>query len=179
MVDGGRAELGLTEAPVSDARLIVHRLGHQDIVAVLPPGSLARRQLRGSDLAALPLVTLPVGTSSRRLLDEALASSPRPVHFAVETEQREALVPLVLAGAGACVLPRPMATEAARRGAVVVPLDPPLRRTLALLHRAAPLSPAAAAFVTLATGEAAGFSARQSSPTPRRGRGRSRDADRD
>jgi DNA-binding transcriptional LysR family regulator len=176
MVSGGRAELGLTEAPVSDDGLVVHPLGQQDVVAVLPPGSPPRRRLRGSELAALPLVSLPVGTSSRRLLDEALASSPQPLQFAVETEQREALVPLVLAGAGACVLPRPMATEAARRGAVVAPLDPPLRRTLALLHRDAPLSPAASAFVTLATADAGGITA-TSSPTPRRGRGRSRGAD--
>jgi DNA-binding transcriptional LysR family regulator len=177
MINAGRAELGLTEAPVSDDRLVMHELGRQDVVAVLPPGSPPRRRLRGSELAALPLVTLPVGTSSRRLLDEALASSPEPVHFAVETEQREALVPLVLAGAGACVLPRPMADDAARRGAVVAPLDPPLTRTLALLHRDAPLSPAARAFVTLTAADAVGVRA-PSSPRRRRDRDRSRDVDR-
>ncbi len=70
--------------------------------------------------------------------------------MAVESDQREVLVPLVLAGAGAAVLPRPMAAEAALRGAVVVPLHPPLWRDLCVVHRDAVLSPAARAFLDLA-----------------------------
>jgi DNA-binding transcriptional LysR family regulator len=98
----------------------------------------------------MPLVTLPPGTSSRRLLDHALAAAGATPRIAVETDQREALVPLVLAGAGATILPRAMAETARRLGAVVAPLDPPVTRDLALVHRDAPLSPAAAAFVGLA-----------------------------
>ena len=46
--------------------------------------------------------------------------------IAVETDQREAIVPLVLAGAGAAVVPRPMAAVAAQQGAVVASLRPAL-----------------------------------------------------
>jgi DNA-binding transcriptional LysR family regulator len=147
----GVAEVGLAEAPVTGERLVSHRLGTQDIVAVLPPGTAGADPLPVTELARLPLVTLPTGTSSRRLLDAALAAAGASPRIAVETDQREALIPLVLAGAGASILPSPMAEGAARQGAVVAPLEPPLRRELAVVHREAPLSPAAAAFVAMAT----------------------------
>ena len=70
--------------------------------------------------------------------------------MAVETEQREALPALVLAGAGTAVLPRPMADLAEHQGAVVVPLRPRLGRQIGIVHRAAPISPAARAFLALA-----------------------------
>jgi DNA-binding transcriptional LysR family regulator len=150
-VRSGAAELGLTEAPLAGERLVVHALGRQDVVAVLPPGSRRPRgALPVARLAELPLVTLLRGTSSRRLLDDAFAAAGVTPAIAVETDQREALVPLVLAGAGATIVPRVMADTARRLGAVVVPLDPPITRVLALVHRAAPLSPAAAAFIATA-----------------------------
>src|SRR5438067_1971326 len=88
-------------------RTLERQLGRQDVVAVLPPGTRRPRAgLPTAQLADMPLVALPVGTSSRRLLDEALAAAGVRADIAVETDQREALVPLVLAGAGASVLPR-------------------------------------------------------------------------
>jgi DNA-binding transcriptional LysR family regulator len=97
------------------------------------------------------MVTTPLGTSSRALLERALtrAALPAPV-IAVETEQREALLPLVLAGAGTALLPRPLAEQAARQGAVVAELRPPLRRTVGIVYRQGTLSPAARAFLDLA-----------------------------
>ena len=152
LVDNGGAEVGIADAAVLGQRLVRHDLGRQDVLAVLPPGTpRPRGGVPARRLADLPLVALPPGTSSRRLLDEALAAADATGTIAVETDQREALVPLVLAGAGVSVLPRPMAEQAARQGAVVAPLVPPVSRALTLLHRDAPLSPAAAAFVALAT----------------------------
>jgi DNA-binding transcriptional LysR family regulator len=57
----------------------------------------------------------------------------------------------VLAGAGAALLPSSLATEAQRRGATVRGAHPPITRTVGLIHRPALLSPAAAAFLALAT----------------------------
>jgi LysR family carnitine catabolism transcriptional activator len=147
----GRSELGLAELPVLGAGLISEELSVQDILAVRPPGSpLLRGPLAVSDLAGVPLVTTPMGTSSRALVERALARAAVAPVVAVETEQREALLPLVLAGAGTALLPRPLAEEAARQGAVVSELHPPLRRTVGLVYRRAHLSPAARAFVELA-----------------------------
>ncbi|MCU1396593.1 MAG: transcriptional regulator [Ilumatobacteraceae bacterium] len=150
----GASELGITVAGApetnDDDHLTVHPLGRQEIVAVLPPGSKARATLPASALAALPLVTNPVGTSTRALLDSVLEAAGLVADIAVETDQREAIIPLVVAGAGAALLPRSMAATATVQGAVVVPLQPRLWRALVLIHRVGPLSPAGRAFVDIA-----------------------------
>jgi DNA-binding transcriptional LysR family regulator len=70
--------------------------------------------------------------------------------IAVETAAREAIVPLVLAGAGAALLPVPLAREAERRGAVVRPARPSITRRIGLIHRDGLLSAAARAFLATA-----------------------------
>ncbi len=145
----GASELGITELPVTGARLVSRPLLRQELVAVLPPGTPRPRRLGAGELAARPLVTMPAGTSTRDALDAAVAGAGGRIEAAVETDQREAIGPLVLAGAGATVLPRPMAEVIGAQGGVVVPLDPPIWRDIGIVHREAPLSPAARAFLEL------------------------------
>jgi LysR family transcriptional regulator, carnitine catabolism transcriptional activator len=150
LVRTGDSEIGITELPVTADRIHTEPLGHQELVAILPPGASQPRRLDLTELARRPLVTQPSGTSTRDTLDTALAAVGATPTVAVETDQREAIVPLVLAGAGAAVVPRPMAVVAQQQGAVVAPLRPALWRDLGLIHRTATLSPAARAFVDLA-----------------------------
>jgi LysR family carnitine catabolism transcriptional activator len=149
-VRSGASEVGITELPARAERIVSRDLLRQELVAVLPPGTPAPARLRAAELAARPMVTMPIGTSTRDAVDAALGRSGRRVATAVETDQREAIGPLVLAGAGAAVLPRPMAEVVAAQGGVIVPLDPPLWRRIGIVHRDAPLSPAARAFLDLA-----------------------------
>lgn len=147
-VADGRAEVALTDAEHATG-LVVRRLGEQAYRAVFPPGGApGRGRVPVSALADLPMVTTPPGTSTRRMLERAGV----PLAIAVEAGPREAIVPLVLAGAGATLLPAPLAAEAGRAGADVRDIDPPLSRSVTLAHRDAPLSPAAAAFVAGAVG---------------------------
>jgi LysR family transcriptional regulator, carnitine catabolism transcriptional activator len=153
LVRSGACELGACEIPLADvAGLVVHELAEQHYVAVLPPGARpeSRRRLSIRDLAALPLVTTPRGTSTRRVLEQALEREGATAHIAVETQHREALVPLVLAGAGAALVPDTLAGGARDQGAVTVPLDRSVSRGVGLIHPDGPLSPAAAAFLALA-----------------------------
>ena len=69
----------------------------------------------------------------------------------METAAREAIVSLVLAGAGAALLPARLADEATRRGAVSRRARPAITRMVGLIHRQAPLSAAARAFLEFAT----------------------------
>lgn len=154
LVRTGESELGLGDIEFDAPDLATDRLGQQRLLAVLPPGTEPEDPSRITvrDLAALPLITTPRGTSTRRLLASALHrrepdTEPR---IGVVTDHREAIVPLVMAGAGAAVLPEPIARSAAALGAVVLPLARPLSRSVVLVRRDAPLSPAAAAFRTLA-----------------------------
>jgi DNA-binding transcriptional LysR family regulator len=152
MVRDGRSELGFTEvSPGNDLESL--DLGSQEILAVCPPGTRIGRgnRLPVARLASMALVATPPGTSTRRLVDEAMASADIRTRIAVETDQREAILPLVLGGAGTTFLPAPLAAEAGRRGAIIASLDPPLVRRVGIVHRSGPLSPAATAFLELAS----------------------------
>ena len=135
---------------------------------MLPPGLDAPTHRLGlGDLARQPMVTLPAGTSTRDALDRPWPPSAPRSRAAVETDQREAIGPLVLAGAGVAVLPRPMADVVAAQGGVVATLDPPLWRELGVVHRDAGLSPAARAFLAvIGDGAAAGTTDRSASSAP-------------
>ncbi len=153
MVRNGLVELGITERPADQAGLTVHRAGEQDLLAVLPPGTAASTAPYPlTSLLNWPLIVGPPGTSSRRILEEALGRAGRPIRIAVETAQRDAIIPLVLGGAGASVLPATVAQTARHFGAVVASTRPRLVRRVTLIHRSTPLSPAAAAFVNTVTG---------------------------
>ena len=149
LVRTGECELGVDAEAVPD--LVSHPLGEQELLAVFPPGTPQPRGAIAIDrLAEFALVTTPVGTSTRRLLDDACTTAGVTPRIAVVTEQREAILPLVLAGAGAALVASPLAATSRQLGAVVAGLRPSVRRTVNLLHRPGPLSPAARAFVELA-----------------------------
>jgi len=153
LVRDGTCELGAAHLPLTGGQLISHLLGEQELLFVLPPESIAQadRPLGARELARTPLVVSPPGTSTRILLEQALTAVGVTPEIAVETAAREAIVPLVLAGAGAALLPAPLAREAQRRGATVRSARPKITRTVGLVHRASRLSPTAAAFLALAT----------------------------
>ena len=90
---------------MSPSALESHSLGSQSLVLILPPGS-AHPEGAPLDLATLeetPFVVAPRGTSTFRLLHEALAAVNRSPSLAVVTAQRDAILPLVIAGAGAAL----------------------------------------------------------------------------
>src|SRR6187399_761631 len=57
LVASGECELGITAEPVADPALVSHALGHQDLLAVLPPGANASHAMAVTTLARFPLVT--------------------------------------------------------------------------------------------------------------------------
>jgi DNA-binding transcriptional LysR family regulator len=147
----GRVELAITDAE-SGAGLTFHDLGAQEHHVVFPAGTAPRHKvIKTSALVGVPFVTTPPGTSSRGLLERAHEDAGAVPVVAVEAGPREAILPLVVAGAGAALLPVALAEEAAALGAEVRRLDPPIHRPVTLAHRDGPLSPAAAAVVVLAT----------------------------
>jgi DNA-binding transcriptional LysR family regulator len=150
LVAEGTRELGLVQLP-APGRLVAAELGNQELVFVLPPGAeQSERPMVPAALSSVPLIVTPPGTSTRDLLEQAFAAAGVAPRIAVETTAREAIVPLVLAGAGAALLPAALAQEAGRRGAVVRPARPPLTRPIGLVSRPGTLSPAARAFTALA-----------------------------
>ena len=155
LVREGACELGAAHLPLPQDQLISHPLGEQELQFVLPPDPVSdqvaeRRPLGARELARTPFVVSPPGTSTRILLEQALAAVGVTPHIAVQTTAREAIVPLVLAGAGAALLPAPLAAEAQRRGATVRSARPRITRSVGLIQRRGPVSPAARAFLAVA-----------------------------
>jgi LysR family transcriptional regulator, carnitine catabolism transcriptional activator len=152
LIESGACELGLTDAADVPSSLAANSLVSQELVFILPPGSpeTAGDSLDALDRGEIPLVAAPVGTSTRRLLDQQLGSGGRPPRLAVISAQRDAILPLVVAGAGAALVPDTMARIAEKLGAVVARATPPVVRDLVLVHRSGALSPAASRFLELA-----------------------------
>jgi DNA-binding transcriptional LysR family regulator len=155
LVESGTCELGLTDAEDVPRTLAAISLGTQELVFILPPGSAPTGgdPLEALELGSIPLVVAPVGTSTRRLLDQLFEALNRQPTLAVIAAQREAILPLVVAGAGAALVPEAMAEIAEKLGAVVARPIPPAIRDLVLVHRLGPLSPAGSRFVELSAGE--------------------------
>ncbi len=126
-------------------------LFRQEVFAVCPPGTaLLEGPITPEQLAAMPLIATPPGTSTRRLLERVISRSHLDPNIVVQIHHREAILPLVLAGAGVALLPAPMAEDANLRGAAVRPFRPIVTRRIGVVHRTGTLSPAAAAMLTLA-----------------------------
>ena len=108
LVRDGQREIALVEGLALPDELATHDLVTQRLVVVLRPGTARRRaRLLVEELERVPLVAAPPGTSSRRLLDEAFAAVGLSPLVVVVAAQREAILPLVLAGAGAALVPEP------------------------------------------------------------------------
>ena len=171
-VRSGASELGITELPLAAGDLETVALGAHEFVAVLPREMAstlapAPAALSLQALARLPLVTTPRGTSTRRQIDEAFSAAGVEATLAVETDHRESIIAMVLAGAGVSIVPAPLAASSQIGDAVVRPLTPRIERRIGLVRRPGPLSPAAQAFVGLAV---PGAPDRPSRPRARRRR---------
>ncbi|WP_033293969.1 LysR family transcriptional regulator [Amycolatopsis jejuensis] len=151
------ADLGVLEALRADAELVQYRCPPIELFVALPPGSVIGEgeTVRFAELADVPFVAGRPGTRVRSVLDDAVGRYG--LRVAVATEERETVVPLVVSGVGAAVVPAPFARDAALHGAVVRKLDPPVDLPVQLVHRAAgSMTPAAAAFLELALRAEAG-----------------------
>ena len=146
----GAADVGITEQGPANAGLSEHPIGEQELFAVVTAGG-PTGPLRLERLEGVPLVLSPTGSSLRDVVDVALDDAGVRPDVGVETAQRDALIPLVLAGAGTTFLPDTLARAAGRLGATVRPTRPRLRRTIALVHRPGDPGPAAARFLDLAS----------------------------
>jgi len=165
-VRNGSSEVGFAELPIVGDGLVTHDLGTQEFVALVPASLSSGRgaPITIQALARQPLITTPPGTSTRRQVDEAFAAAGLTASVAIETDHREAIGPLVRAGAGVAVLPRSIAEDVQTPETAVRPVRPAMVRRIGLVHRRGPLSPAAQGFLALAIDQ----TSTRPKPRPRR-----------
>jgi DNA-binding transcriptional LysR family regulator len=149
-----------------------HVLSNEELaLATSPEHPLAgTRRLRIQALDGQPLIGFHSGSSSREILDRALAAAGVRPRIALEANDFALVRALVAQGVGLAVLPQ---SYLARVGPEIAfrPLDPPLRMDVVLWWRSGrTLSPAARAFVEFAAEAAAAARPKRPAPRPRAAR---------
>ena len=137
----GEAEFGLLDGTPPAGMLASRWLVDHELVAVLPARVDAPRgPVTVEELVPFGLISTRPGTALRALVDAQLEIAGLPAEVAVETAHLASIVPLLLAGAGAALLPQGLAAEAAAKGARVLTLLPPSRTSVHLVWREGRLS---------------------------------------
>lgn len=148
------AELLVSDHPAPYPKHESVPLAVEELWAVFPPQTedLPDRPLEVAELLGHRFVQGLPRQTELRVWFAAVVAAERlpPPTVVVETAHRDAIVPLVMAGAGLTLLPAPAARAAKRLGAQVRPLAFTFPRPCFLYHRRGPLSPAALAFVAMA-----------------------------
>ncbi|GAB2966621.1 LysR family transcriptional regulator [Amycolatopsis acidiphila] len=150
MVVQGRCEAGVcgsAERPAGRG-LLAHHLRDEEFLLVAPPGTEVGRDgaVAREDLAGMRFVVTKPATAVRALFDR-LAASVGDVVIAAEVGDRSVVLPMVLRGIGAGLMPDGWAELARRAGAQVYRFAPPERLPQWLVHRSGPITAATQAFL--------------------------------
>jgi len=137
----GRADLAVVALPSALPReLRVAHQGRQHFVVVLPADHAlaARPAVNRKALIGEPAVSVPAAEGLRQVLDDLFLGLSGPVArptIAIETPERELLLPLVTAGLGFALVPAVFAAQRAGAGVTVRPLRPEVSRPVGVVVR--------------------------------------------
>jgi DNA-binding transcriptional LysR family regulator len=136
----------VTEPPEAEG-LVVHPVALQRFIVVSWSGSLpARGPLTYAQLEGQRLIVGQPGTGMRRVADQVIAAN-RTTVAVVETEHREAILPMVLAGTGTAIVSEAWRELARQAGLATHDLVSDEQLEVSLVHRPVELTPAAHAFL--------------------------------
>jgi DNA-binding transcriptional LysR family regulator len=150
MVVRGRCEVGVCgsdERPAGPG-LLAHHLRDEEFLLVAPPGTAVGQggSVRPEDLCGMGFVMTKPATAVRALFDR-MAARVGGLAIVAEVGDRSVVLPMVLRGIGAGLMPDGWDGLARRAGAEVYRFSPPERLPQWLIHRTGPLTAATRAFV--------------------------------
>ncbi|MBS1837652.1 MAG: LysR family transcriptional regulator [Actinobacteria bacterium] len=163
MVASGSCEVGVGDVQ-ERAGLRWQVLHREPYVLVEPAGSAESAGSTGSarvrrrpprrigSLGDTAMVLPPEGSPTRSVIDAMFLDAGVAPRVVVEVDLREALLPLVAAGAGATILPESMVAAADRSKLLVTPLSSEVERSIGIVVRDAPLTPLAGRLLAVAAG---------------------------
>ncbi|PQP21137.1 LysR family transcriptional regulator [Rhodococcus opacus] len=155
VIRDGHCEFVVAHLPVEDGGggLEVIELGTQEYWLVYPPGTeLPAGPIAWSALPDIPMVFVPrVGGSVSLQIENAMQQAGVHPPVAVLNDQREARLPMVLAGVGGSVVERTLA-ESVRDVAVARPSEPRFTRSFGVIYDPTSLTKAGRAFVDMLRG---------------------------
>src|SRR5262245_24284746 len=152
MVLQGRCEIGVcghAERPAGQG-LVAHHLRDEEFLLVTPPGTHlgAAEGVTRDDLRGLRFVVTRPATAARALFDR-IAESVGGLTVATEVGDRSVVLPMVLRGIGASIMPDGWHELARRAGASVHHFTPRERLPQWVVHRSGPITPATQAFLDI------------------------------
>jgi LysR family transcriptional regulator, nitrogen assimilation regulatory protein len=149
LIRSGEAELAYTVTPVSRQGIDCVHIGEGEVVLALPPGWRTDfpDPVPVALLDGLPMIVdRGFGRAYLESVRDTRGIEPAVV---VDVAEPAGLVPLVIAGAGAALLPMRQALDARRRGANLHMLDPLTSRMIYAITPGSPLSAPARRFLDL------------------------------
>jgi DNA-binding transcriptional LysR family regulator len=156
MVLQGRCEVGVSgsaERPTGQG-LVAHHLRDEEFLLVVPPNTMADTgpTVNPEALRGMRFVVTKPATAVRALFDR-LAATVGDMTIAAEVGDRSVVLPMVLKGIGAGLMPDGWADLARRAGAEVYRFSPAETLPQWLIYRGGPVTAATQAFIdtTLAT----------------------------
>ena len=151
LVRSGSCEIGFLAMPIAGGELVSEELVDQKFVLVCPPGteSYWPDPTPIEALTEIPFVMGERGTATRDYIEYSLREHGAEPRIVVEVPQRGAVLPMVLSGGGAAIIPLRIALDARHRGGVVRELSPGLSRRIGVVRRPGRLTPASTEFLNL------------------------------
>lgn len=150
-VRSGIADFGLGNATGLGPEIVAEGVVREACLVVLPSGHALAGQasITLRDLAREPLVSLPVGSGLRRLVDGVAAAHGLVLSHMTVVEQFGSLLDFVAAGLGLAIVPPTALPPRLPRTLKARPVvEPPIVREIGILRlRTRPLSPAANGFL--------------------------------
>ena len=137
--------------PVLEPGLVAEPTGRQAFaIVVASDDDLAQRVIAPrAALRGRAVVALARGEGLRLVLDSVFGELGDEPDVAIETTEREMLIPFVTAGLGLTLVPATFAHQRAGAGTRVLALDPPVERDIGVIRRAGNEDPLVQSFVDL------------------------------
>jgi len=126
-------DIGLVTLPVEDNRLAITPLRVEPLVAILPASTRGVPKEITPDYVASQFLMLETGAVSVLVQGWLSADRPRIPQASMRVSEVEAVKVVVGAGLGIAIVPA-MSVARSSDDIIVRPLNPPLSRTLALIH---------------------------------------------
>lgn len=136
MVEGvcnNEMDIALATLPIDDKRLVIAPLVVEPMVAILPAQTRGLPKEITPDYIETQFLVLETGAVSDRVLEWLSADRPRTPRASTRVSEVEAVKVVVGAGIGMAIVP--MMSVVSRSDDIVIrPLNPPMIRTLAMIH---------------------------------------------
>lgn len=130
-------DIGLVTMPVDEPQIEMEFVREDQFYALFPPDETGLPEaMTPRALAQRTFIIDGRPTHSHRLIDGWFATAGLRQPVAMEIDNSESIKSMVAAGLGCAILPREAVMEAAAKNELLVrPLDPPLKRQIAIIRR--------------------------------------------